>query len=486
MSPRRRRVEIAHERQGANVAVTAAKSIDVRFHTGVIALIALGQFIIATDFCISNIALASIGRSLGAAPEILSWVVTVFSLTYGGFLILGGRVADLFGHRAVCILGLALFGGGSLLAALSPTMPVLIAARAVEGLGGALLTPTTFSLINVALPEGPVRHRAYSVFGVTQGLSYILGLYLGGALVTYFGWRSAFLLNGPAIVAAILLAWQQLPPRDRLAHRPDIDFPGAILITAGMGSIMFALSTIGKLGFGAPQGQVALAGGITLLFFLAVVETKVAQPLVPASFFRYPNAISANLSCIALIAGASSVFVLLPLFLQRVFHFEPVTSGLAMLPYSAAVIAGGQFAGMAMARFSLQQCIGGGVLLFVAGVIAFGFAPANESGFAFVVLPGMLLSAFGATAASLAVMALSTSSASAQDQGLASAVLMTCQQIGVAFGVSVVFAVLAMSSGEATAAGAFRSAFFAAAAFAFAALVAILLPLLHARQFASR
>jgi MFS family permease len=461
--------------------VAAAEGISTRSYTSVIALIALGQFIISTDFCVSNIALASIGRGLGAPPEILSWVVTVFSLTYGGFLILGGRIADLFGHRAICILGLALFGGGSLLAALSPNMSVLIAARAIEGLGGALLTPTTFSLINVVLPEGAVRHRAYSVFGVTQGLSYILGLYLGGAMVTYLGWRSCFLLNGPAIVAAILLAWRQLPRRDVLAPRPEIDFPGAILITAGMGLIMFALSVIGKFGFVAPQGSAALAGGIVMLVLLAVIETKMSQPLVAASFFRYPNAVSANLACIALIAGASSTFVLLPLFLQRVFHFQPVTSGLAMLPYSAAVIAGGQFAGMAMARFSLRECVGGGVAIFIAGVVAFCFAPADLNGFAFVMLPAMLLAAFGATVASLAVMALSTSSVAARDQGLASAVLMTCQQIGVALGVSVVFAVMAMASGEATAAGVFRSAFFAAAAFALAALAATVLPVLRER-----
>jgi MFS family permease len=418
---------------------------------------------------------------LGAAPENLSWVVTVFSLTYGGGLILGGRIADLFGHRAICILGLALFGSGSFLAALSPDIAVLLGARAVEGLGGALLTPTTFSLINVALPEGAVRHRAYSVFGVTQGISYILGLYLGGALVSNFGWRSCFLLNGPAIVAAILLAWQQLPPHNASAVRSNIDFGGAILITAGMGLVMFALSAISKFGFAAPQGLAALAGGIVMLTLLAIVETRIAQPLVPVSVFRYPNATGANLACIALIAGASSVFVLLPLFMQRVFHFQPVTSGLAMLPYSAAVIAGGQFAGMAMARFSLRQCIGAGVALFVAGVIAFCFAPASSSGFAFLMLPAMILSAFGATTASLAVMPLSTGSVSTQDQGLASAVLMTCQQIGVALGVSVVFAVMAATGGEATAAGAFRAAFLTAAGFALASLAAIFLLTQRAR-----
>jgi MFS family permease len=452
---------------------TTADKASGRSYAGIIALIALGQFIISTDFCVSNIALASIGRGLGAAPEILSWVVTVFSLTYGGGLILGGRIADLFGHRAICILGLALFGGGSLLAALSQDMAMLIGARAVEGLGGALLTPTTFSLINVALPEGAVRHRAYSVFGVTQGVSYILGLYLGGTLVSYFGWRSCFLLNGPAIVAAMLLAWQQLPPQSASALRPNIDFGGAILITAGMGLIMFALSAISKSGFAAPQGPTALAGGLVLLALLAVVETRIAQPLVPATVFRYPNATGANIACAALIAGGSSVFVLLPLFLQRGFHFQPITSGLAMLPYSAAVIAGGQFVGMAMARFSSRQCIAGGAGLFIAGVVAFCFAPANSSGFVFVMLPAMILAGFGATAASLAVMALSTGSVAARDQGLASAVLMTCQQIGVALGVSVVFAVLAAS--EVTASGAFWAAFLTAAGFALASLAAVFL-----------
>ncbi|MGA9794680.1 MAG: MFS transporter [Rhizomicrobium sp.] len=458
------------------MAITADKA-GRGSYASITALIALGQFIIATDFCVSNIALASIGHGLGAAPDVLSWVVTVFSLTYGGGLILGGRIADLFGHRAICILGLALFAAGSLLAALSPDITVLIGARAVEGLGGALLTPTTFSLINVALPEGAVRHRAYSVFGVTQGVSYILGLYLGGALVSYFGWRSCFLLNGPAIAAAMLLAWQQLPPRDALAPRPSIDFGGAILITAGMGLVMFALSALSKFGFAAPQGLAALGGGVAMLAALAVLETRIAQPLVPPAVFRYPNATGANIACAALLAGASSVFVLLPLFLQRGFHFQAVTSGLAMLPYCAAVIAGGQCAGMAMARVSLRQCIAGGVVLFVAGVAGFCFAPQTLSGFAFVMLPAMILAAFGATVASLAVMALSTGSVAPRDQGIASAVLMTCQQIGVALGVSVVFAVMTVAGAAAPDAflGAFRAAFLTAGGFALLSLAAIFL-----------
>jgi MFS family permease len=446
-----------------------------RSYWGVIALIALGQVIIATDFCISNIGLASIGRDLAVGPATLSWVVTVFSLTYGGFLILGGRIADLFGHRRACILGLILFGGGSLLSACSTSIQMLIAMRAIEGLGGALLTPTSFSLINVMLPDGPIRHRAYSVFGVTQGLSYILGLYVGGALVTHFGWRSGFLLNGPAIVVAILLAWRQIPLPDPSAARPKVDIAGAILITAGMGLLMFALSATGRYGLVSIQALMPLIAGITTIVILIFVESQLEHPLVPLGVFRYPNLAGADLACIAIIAAGSSVFVLLPLFLQRTFHFSPEISGLAMLPYCAAVVAGGQVVGLAMSRFTLGQCVAGGIILFVGATLVFCLAWGGTSNFEFIMLPAMIVAAFGATAASLAIMALSTGRVAARDQGLASAVLMTCQQIGVSLGVSIVFAVVATASVDGdSVTSAFHHAFVASATFAALALLSTL------------
>jgi DHA2 family methylenomycin A resistance protein-like MFS transporter len=443
-----------------------------RSYWGVIALIALGQVILAIDFCVSSIGLASIGRDLTAGPATLSWVVTVFSLTYGGFLILGGRVADLFGHRRACILGLILFGGGSLLAASSTSIQMLIAVRAIEGLGGALLTPTSFSLINVMLPDGPIRHRAYSVFGVTQGLSYILGLYVGGALVTHFGWRSGFLLNVPAIIIAIVLAWRQIPLPDPNAARSKVDIAGAILITAGMGLLMFALSSAGRHGLVSLEALVPLVLGISAIVALIVVESNIEHPLVSLSVFRYPNLAGADLACIAMIAAGSSVFVLLPLFLQRTFHFTPEISGLAMLPYCAAVVAGGQVVGLAMSRFTLGQCAGGGIILFVGATLTFCLGWGGTGNFEFIMLPAMIVAAFGATAASLAIMALSTGQVAAKDQGLASAVLMTCQQIGVSLGVSIVFAVIATASLDGSAVTvAFHHAFIASATFAALALV---------------
>jgi MFS family permease len=443
-----------------------------RSYWGVIALIALGQVILAIDFCISSIGLASIGRDLAVGPGTLAWVVTIFSLTYGGFLILGGRIADLFGHRRACILGLILFGGGSLLAASSTSIQMLIAVRAIEGLGGALLTPTSFSLINVMLPDGPIRHRAYSVFGVTQGLSYIIGLFGGGALISHFGWRSGFLLNIPAIVIAIVLAWRQIPLPDPNAARPKVDIAGAILITAGMGLLMFALSAVGRHGLISIEALVPLAAGIAAIVALVVVESNIEHPLVALSVFRYPNLVGADLACIAMIAGGSSVFVLLPTFLQRTFHFSPDVTGFVLIPYCVAVMAGGQVAGLAMSRFTLRQCVGGGIALFVGATLAFCLAWGGWNNFWFIMLPAMIVAAFGATAASLPIMALSTGQVAARDQGLASAVLMTCQQIGVSLGVSIVFAVIATASLDGSAVTvAFHHAFIASATFAALALV---------------
>jgi predicted MFS family arabinose efflux permease len=207
---------------------------------------------------------------------------------------------------------------------------------------------------------------------------------------------------------------------------------------------------------------------------LVFVESRIAHPLVPLSVFRYPNLAGGDLACIAMIAGGSSVFVLIPQFLQRSFHFSPEGTGLVMLPYCAAVVIGGQVAGLVMARFTLRQCVGLGIVVFVVATLAYCLAWGSTSNFEFIMLPAMIASAFGATVASLAIMALSTGQVAARDQGLASAVLMTCQQIGVSLGISSVFAIVATASADGhSVTTAFHHAFVASATFAALALLSI-------------
>ena len=443
-------------------ALTSAKA-DTNYVPAT-ALIALGQIIVAMDFCVTSVALPSIGQTLGMGPGLLPWVATVFSLFYAGALILCGRLADLLGHREVCLSGLLLFAIGSIGTAVAPTIPLLIAARAIEGLGAACLTPTSFSLINVLLPAGPVRQRAFAVFGVTQGLSYIAGLYGGGLIVAHFGWRSAFLLNLPALVTAAALAWSVIPPRSSVPARIRIDVLGALLITSSMGLLLFALSAMTKFGWSSVAGLGPLAGAFVVLTILYFVETRHPAPLIPPSLFRHHGVVGADLGTVLMIAASASVFVLLSLYMQRALHLSPVEAGLRMIPQSLAVMAGGQLIGRGAAHVSPRRSIVLGVGGFVLGVVLVCFAP-RSWGYAGTLLPAMIATGIGSTVANLKLMAMGTAAVPRDDQNLASAVLMTSQQIGVSLGIAIIFAVMASGSNS-DSVSSFNLAFLAAAALA--------------------
>ncbi len=203
--------------------MSKADKSNARYFAGIIALVALGKFIYGVDFGMMNVALATISTDLHVDPVILPWIVAVYSLSYAGFLVLGGRAADTFGRRRFCIFGLCLFGLGLFTATFAANVWVLIMARALEGIGSAFFIPASFSLMNVVLPDGPVRHRGFAVFGATQGLAMVLGLGGGGIVTTAFGWRAVFFINIPLVIAAIVLAWRLIPAHEVSEERHTVD-----------------------------------------------------------------------------------------------------------------------------------------------------------------------------------------------------------------------------------------------------------------------
>ncbi|HTT83173.1 MAG TPA: MFS transporter [Rhizomicrobium sp.] len=411
------------------------------FYAGVIALIALGQVIFGTDFCAVSVALSSIAGDLHVAPALMSWVVAIYSLTYAGFLVLGGRTADSYGRRRFCLLGLYLFGAGTLIAAAAANVWMLIAGRALEGLGSAFFIPTSFSLINVLLPDGPIRHRAFAVFSATQGLAMMLGLCGGGLLTTQIGWRAAFLITVPLVVAAIILSWRFIPPFEKPEKAASLDIGGAILITLGVGVLLTSLSVMGEFGWLSSQGLETLAAACGLLLVFFVVESRVRKPLVPLSVFRHPNLLGADVASIGAMATTGGVFVLLNLFMQRELHFSAMLSGLGMLPYALAVMAAGRLVGHGMARFPLRQCILVGFVVFIVGVILFSMISPGGS-YALYIAPAMIIAGLGSTVATVLLMALSTAAVPSERQGVATGVLITFQQIGMALGVSLALTVM--------------------------------------------
>jgi MFS family permease len=412
-------------------------------YAGVIALIAIGKVIFGTDFGAVNVALATIAKELSIAPSIMSWVVATYSLTYAGFLVLGGRVADCYGRRRFCILGLVLFGAGSIVACAAVNVWMLIAARAVEGLGSAFFIPASFSLINVLLPDGPVKHRGFAVFSATQGVAMVLGLAGGGILTTMASWRAVFLINLPLVIAAILLAWRFIPPYERSARPQKLDLAGAVLITACPTLLLTGISALGALEWS--RGLIAVvASGVILAGFVAL-ERRLEQPLVPPNLYRYDNFMGGNIGSVGAMAATGGLFVLLNLYMQRMLHFSALQSGVGMLPYALAVMAGGHLIGRLMARYPLRRCILAGFGVFITATLLFATVSV-EHGYALGVAPTMIVVGLGSTVAAILLMALATSAVPARLQGVATGTLITFQQIGLALGISVCLAVMTAAS----------------------------------------
>lgn len=442
----------------------------------VILLVGLTQLSVTIDFSIVSMALPSIGRQLQVSPAALSWVISAGALAGGGVVILAGRAADVFGQRLCMLIGLGLFATGSLAAALSPDLPVLIAARALQGLGGAILGPANFSLINTLLPEGAPRRRAFSVFGVMQGLSLVIGLLIGGILTTQFGWRAVFLLNPPLAALAIVLTLLVVPrPAARVREGGSVDWPGAVLITSGMALVLLAISRMGQEGWTAPWPLAMLAAGVAGFALFFVAEGRARAPLAPLSLFGRRNFAAANVIFLLVMAAVGGVFVLLNLYMQAGLKMSAMQSGLGMMPYAAAVMISGQALAPLMAGLAHRRIVFGGFGLFVVGLVMLALF-STEPNYWLAIALGSVVIGFGTTAAFMVLMADATSDIPPLQQGAATAVLMTAQALGVPLGAAVALSVIDLA-GPAAGLEAFRSAYLALAAMALLAVTVSLLTL---------
>ncbi|WP_293903185.1 MFS transporter [Phenylobacterium sp.] len=442
----------------------------------VILLVGLTQLIATIDFSIVSMALPSIGLQLQVPPASLSWVISAGALAGGGILILAGRAADIFGQRLCMLIGLTLFGAGSLGAALSPDLSVLIAARALQGLGGAILGPANFSLINTLLPDGAPRRQALSVFGVMQGLSLVIGLLIGGILTTHYGWRSVFLLNPPLALVSIVLTLMVVPrPPPVQRQSGKVDWLGAALITISMALILLAVSMMGRVGWTAPQPLAMLAAGVVGFALFFVVEGRASAPLAPLSLFGRRNFAAANIIFLLIMAAVGGVFVLLNLYMQAGLKMTAMQSGLGMMPYAAAVMASGQALAPVMAHTPHRLIVFGGFGLFVLGLAMLAVFSVQPNYWIAIAL-GSVVIGFGTTGAFMVLMADATSGIPPLQQGAATAVLMTSQAIGVPLGATVALSVIGLA-GPLAGLAAFRSAYLVLAAMVLVAVVTSMLTL---------
>jgi EmrB/QacA subfamily drug resistance transporter len=424
------------------------KSLSTTRSNQILALLAVAQLMGVLDFSIVNIALPSIQRMFHLAPADLQWVVSAYALVFGGFLLLGGRAADLFDRKRVFMLGLGLFSLASLAGGLAPSPLVILGARAAQGLGAAIVSPTALALLTTTFPEGPGRNRALGVFGSVSGIGFGAGVILGGVLTSVLSWRWVFFVNVPLGLLVLLSALLLLPSSRASAARAPLDLAGALLFTGAMVSLVLALSQGASPEAGMVQVHLPGILAVVLVVIFIVVESRSQHPLVPLSVFRSRSLNVANLMALITIAIASLLAFILTLYLQSVLGFSPMATGLAFLPAGVGGIAGGQLAIRAIRRVGLSSASAFGPALIALGCgLLTRITPAG--GVAWVIV-GYLIAGVGIVCTVVTTTIAATAQLGPELQGLAAGLLNTSQQIGAALGISlasVVSAAIALAFG---------------------------------------
>ena len=426
-------------------------------------LLSVAQFMVILDATVVNVALPSIARSLGLAAGSLQWVVTAYVLASGGLVLVGGRAADVAGRRRVFLAGLAVFTAASLASGLAPTASVLIAARAGQGLGAALLSPAALSIITTAY-AGAQRATALGVWGALGGAGAAVGVLVGGVLTTWLGWRSVFLVNVPVGVVAGVLGLHLVPRREpRRGLGRELDLPGAALAVAGLVTLAYALAGAPAHGWGSARTLVLLAAALILLTGFAAVERSARRPLVPAQLWRTRSLVAAVLVMLGATGILVSTFFLNSLYLQQVQGASALRVGLEFLPLALVIGASAHLGSRLLPRAGSRVLIVTGLVAMGAGALLLTGVSAR-SGYLTGFLPGLLVIGIG-TGLVLPATAITAMSDIADDRAGTAAGLMTAaHEIGAALGVAVFSAVAVAVSGR-IAAG-YRHGFILAAAIA--------------------
>ncbi|HEY6594046.1 MAG TPA: MFS transporter, partial [Asanoa sp.] len=415
-------------------------------------LLAATQFVLVLDASIVNVALPSIGRDLAFAPEDLSWVANAYTLTFGGFLLLGGRIADLTGRRRLFMIGLALFSAASLAGALATTPLMLVAARAVQGIGAAMVAPAALSLLMTLFPAGQERNRALGVWGAVAGAGGAAGSILGGVLTEWFGWEAVLWVNVPIGVLVLALAPRLLPAaRDALGHRA-FDVAGAVSVTAGIAVGVYALVDANRAGWLSAQTIGLGIASLALLAAFVVIEARSRHPLVPLRIFRERTIAGANLLSIMITASIFPMFFVLTLFLQQVMGYSPLRSGFGQLPFAITLIATAGVASRIVTRYGYKLPLFGGLVALAASLLWFSnLSPTG--GYVSDVLGPTLLAGAGGAFVFIPVTIAATVKARPEQAGLASGLINTTQQVGGAIGLAALVAVASHRTADVVAAG---------------------------------
>jgi EmrB/QacA subfamily drug resistance transporter len=398
-------------------------------------LLATAQFVVVLDASIVNVALPSIGRDLEISQENLSWVVNAYVLAFGGFLLLGGRLADLLGRRTVFMAGLVVFAVASLLGGLASNEGQLIVARALQGLGGALLSPAALSLVTTLFSEGAERNKALGVWGAVAGSGGAVGVLLGGVLTEYFGWEWVLFVNTPIGIAAALLATRLLPESKQDGPR-HYDIAGAITVTLGLTLLVYAMIEAPDAGWGSGQTLGLMGIALALLAAFVVIEIRSQWPLVPFAIFSNRTRTGANIVALLLAMSLFSMFFFVSLYMQQVLGFDALEAGLAYLPLSAGIIVSAGIASQLVTKVGFKNVLIVGMVLIGAGLVGFSQVDPDGSYVSDVLFPS-LVAAVGLGFAFVPVTIAAVSGVRPHEAGLASGLVNTAQQIGGAVGLAI-------------------------------------------------
>jgi EmrB/QacA subfamily drug resistance transporter len=408
----------------------------------VFACVAIAQFMVILDVTVINVALPVIKVQLHFGNAAIGWVVTAYVLAFGGFLLLGGRAADLFGRRRMLLAGMMAFTACSFLAGISPDPGLLVALRGAQGMSAALMSPAALSIVLATFSEGRERNQALGYWSMVATIGAAAGLLLGGVLTSYAGWRWNFFINVPVGVVMSVVIARVVPAYAPGGTRARVDVPGAVLATAGLMAAVFYVSQSPDWGWLGARTWPALAGALVLLVLFAVNEQRARHPLVPLAIFRNRNVSGANLAMAAVYAGNLGMFFLITLYLQLVEHYSAIGTGIAVLP--VPVVMGPVAAQMRrlIARHGYKRYLILGPALVAAGMAWTCFLPVHGN-YALHLLPGLLVMPAGYGMSYPSAYAAATSGVPARQAGLASGLINTAQQVGGAVGLAVISAVAA-------------------------------------------
>ena len=440
-----------------------------------LALLCLAQLIVALDYNIVFVALPDIGRALGFNAHTLQWVISAYVITFGGLLLLGGRAVDRLGPRRMLVLGLACYAAGSLAGGLASGPAMMIAMRAVQGVGGALLTPATLGLIGITYAEGHARNRALAAWGAAGSGGLAAGSLLGGVLTSSLGWRWVFFVNVPLACVALAAAGRLLPPdaRPRLGH---FDLGGGLVGTASASLIVYALVTGPEQGWGSVGTLLGLCGGVALIAVLAVTERKVADPLAPPGLLAHRSLIAASVIMFVFQGTLGGAYYLFTTYLQQARGYGALAAGLMFLPLTLISMAASmRLTPSLIGRWGLRATLTAGLVTAGAGMTVLAVAM-TAHGTLWALAPGLVIWGLGGGTTFPAMFGAAAAGIPPHQQGTASGIANTARQIGQAVGVAAIVAISAAhaaSAGSATAITGLRTAGLVAGAATAAAAIAV-------------